>query len=87
MPTVKANGIELYYEENGAPDAPVILLIMGLGTQMVAWPPAFINGLVKTGFRVIHYDNRDIGLSTKFDGVRLEEVAIAEGEGEAPGSA
>lgn len=68
MPTVKANGIELYYEENGPADAPVILLVMGLGTQMIAWSDEFIQGLVKAGYRVIHYDNRDIGLSTHLDG-------------------
>ncbi len=68
MPTVKANGIDIYYEENGPVNGPVILLVMGLGTQMIAWPPAFIDGLVQAGFRVIHYDNRDIGLSTHLHG-------------------
>ncbi|MBK8373564.1 alpha/beta fold hydrolase [Sphingorhabdus sp.] len=67
MPKVKANGVELYYEDNGPSDAPVILLIMGLGTQMIAWPPDFIQGLVKRGFRVIHFDNRDVGLSAHMD--------------------
>lgn len=68
MPTVKANGVALYYEEQGAADAPVILLIMGLGTQMIAWPDAFVEGLAAGGFRVIRYDNRDIGLSQRLDG-------------------
>ncbi len=68
MPQIHANGIELYYEENGPADAPVILLVMGLGTQMIAWPEDFIKGLVTAGYRVIHYDNRDIGLSTHLDG-------------------
>lgn len=77
MPTVKANGIELYYEDNGAKDAPVILLVMGLGTQMIAWPDDFIQGLVKAGYRVIHYDNRDIGLSTNFDGAHSPSIAWA----------
>lgn len=70
MPKVSANGVELYYEDSGAADAPVILLVMGLGTQMIAWPEQFIQGLVAKGFRVIHYDNRDVGLSTHLDGAR-----------------
>lgn len=77
MPTVKANGVELYYEDNGPADAPVILLVMGLGTQMIAWPDDFIQGLVKSGYRVIHYDNRDIGLSTHFDGARSPGIVWA----------
>ena len=68
MPTVKANQIDLYYEDVGKADAPVILLIMGLGTQMIAWPEAFVNGLADAGFRVISFDNRDIGLSTHLTG-------------------
>lgn len=68
MPTINANGIEIYYEEAGAADAPVILLVMGLGTQMIAWPDDLIQGLVAKGFRVIHYDNRDVGLSQRMDG-------------------
>lgn len=68
MPVAKANGIDLFYEDVGARDAPVILLIMGLATQMTAWPDAFFGGLVERGFRVVRYDNRDIGLSTRLDG-------------------
>ena len=68
MPTVKANGIDLYYEERGASDAPVILLIMGLGTQMIAWPDTLIDGLVARGFRVVNFDNRDVGKSTHLHG-------------------
>ena len=77
MPTVKANGVDLYYEDNGPADAPVILLVMGLGTQMIAWPDAFIAGLAKSGFRVIHYDNRDIGLSTRLDGAAAPNLIWA----------
>jgi pimeloyl-ACP methyl ester carboxylesterase len=68
MPNIRANNIELYYEENGPADGPVILLVMGLGTQMIAWPDELIQGLVAQGFRVIHYDNRDVGLSQRMDG-------------------
>lgn len=68
MPNIEANGISIYYEDNGPLDAPVILLVMGLGTQMIAWPDELIQGLVRKGFRVIHYDNRDVGLSQRMDG-------------------
>jgi pimeloyl-ACP methyl ester carboxylesterase len=68
MPHIKANNVELYYEDNGPADAPVILLVMGLGTQMIAWSDDFIQGLVASGYRVIHYDNRDIGLSSHMHG-------------------
>lgn len=64
LPIVNANGIDLFYEENGDNTAPVILLIMGLGTQLIAWPDDFRQDLAKAGYRVIAFDNRDIGLST-----------------------
>ncbi len=67
MPLVRGNGIELCYDEFGAPDAPPVLLIMGLATQMIAWPEAFCEALAGHGFRVIRFDNRDVGLSTWFD--------------------
>lgn len=60
-------GISIHYEDRGALDAPVILLIMGLGAQMTVWPEAFCEGLVQKGFRVIRFDNRDVGLSTHVD--------------------
>jgi hypothetical protein len=68
MPLTNATNIELYYEDNGPADAPVILLVMGLGAQMIAWPDEFIQGLVGKGFRVIHYDNRDVGMSQRMEG-------------------
>jgi pimeloyl-ACP methyl ester carboxylesterase len=67
MPIVAANGIDIAYDEFGDPKAPVILLIMGLGTQMIAWPVPFCEALAQHGFRVVRFDNRDVGLSTKFD--------------------
>lgn len=77
MPTIRANNIELYYEESGSADAPVILLVMGLGTQMIAWPDALIQGLVANGFRVIHYDNRDVGLSQRMEGAAAGSLVWA----------
>src|SRR5271165_5969901 len=64
MTAVRANGITIEYEEFGPLDAPVILLIMGLGMQLVAWPNSFCEGLAARGFRVIRFDNRDAGLSS-----------------------
>jgi pimeloyl-ACP methyl ester carboxylesterase len=74
MPNIRANNIELYYEENGPADGPVILLVMGLGAQMIAWPDEFIHGLVSKGYRVIHYDNRDVGLSQWMEGAKTPNL-------------
>ena len=75
MPNIRANNIDIYYEENGPADGPVILLVMGLGAQMIAWPDEFIHGLVSKGYRVIHYDNRDVGLSQWMDGAKTPNLA------------
>lgn len=64
----KANGIELCYEIFGAPDAEPLVLIMGLGAQMVHWDDDFCRELAGHGFRVIRFDNRDIGKSTRLTG-------------------
>jgi pimeloyl-ACP methyl ester carboxylesterase len=63
--TTVSTGITLEYEVHG--DGDPLLLVMGLGGQLVAWPATFISGLVDRGFQVITFDNRDIGLSTKID--------------------
>ncbi len=63
--TVEANGLELAYEQFGRDHDPALLLIMGLGTQLTGWPDAFCRALADGGLRVIRFDNRDIGLSTK----------------------
>ena len=57
--------LKLYYEDMGDIDDPPVLLIMGLGAQLVLWRTAFCEKLVGQGLRVIRYDNRDIGLSSK----------------------
>jgi pimeloyl-ACP methyl ester carboxylesterase len=62
-----ANGIEIAYQEAGDPSGEPLLLIMGLGTQMVAWDEGLCAMLVERGFRVIRFDNRDIGHSTMID--------------------
>ncbi|MBT8068611.1 MAG: alpha/beta fold hydrolase [Gammaproteobacteria bacterium] len=70
MPQVAANGLELEYETFGSASDPSILLIMGLGMQLIAWPQPFCEELAEKGFHVIRYDNRDTGFSTKFDGLK-----------------
>ncbi len=64
MPSVAANGIELFYESSGDPSHPPLLLVSGLGIQLVEWGEEVIDRFVAEGFRVIAYDHRDIGLST-----------------------
>ena len=61
------NGVRLAYEDRGPRDAPSILLVMGLGGQLTLWPDEFVDALVARGFRTIRYDNRDVGLSTRFE--------------------
>jgi pimeloyl-ACP methyl ester carboxylesterase len=56
-------GLHLEYESHGSDKRPAVILIMGLGLQLVSWPPALIDALVDAGYRVIVFDNRDIGLS------------------------
>ena len=65
-PRSTGNGIELHVEVGGKPEHPTILLIMGLGAQMLFWPDFFCKSLIDQGFRVIRFDNRDIGLSSKY---------------------
>lgn len=62
--TLDANGIALCYEEFGESTSPTILLIAGLGTQMIRWPVRFCRRLSRKGYRVIRFDNRDSGCST-----------------------
>ena len=67
MTAANVNGITLEYEVHGDADAEPLLLVMGLGGQLTAWPLAFVELLVERGFRVIRFDNRDVGLSTSVD--------------------
>jgi pimeloyl-ACP methyl ester carboxylesterase len=57
-------GIDIAYQRFGKPDAPVVLLIMGIGGQSIQWPDAFCHALADRGLQVIRFDNRDVGLST-----------------------
>lgn len=65
--TIQANNLKLCYQEFGDASAPPIVLIMGLGTQMLGWPDEFCERLADAGLRVIRFDNRDVGLSEKID--------------------
>jgi pimeloyl-ACP methyl ester carboxylesterase len=68
MPQVRANGIEVEYESFGRERDPLILLIMGFGAQLIFWPEALCRGLAAKGFRVVRFDNRDVGKSTHLAG-------------------
>ena len=67
MARVQSNGIEIEYERFGASQAEAVLLIMGLGRQLVSWPETLCEMLVARGYQVIRFDNRDVGLSSHFD--------------------
>ena len=69
-----ANGIELCYQEMGDPDGEPLLLVMGLATQMIAWSEDFCALLAERGFRVVRFDNRDIGRSTKIRAAGVPNV-------------
>lgn len=85
MTQAQINGIAIEYEVHGAPDGEPLLLIMGLGAQMTRWPAGLYEKLVARGFRVIRFDNRDVGLSQKFSGApKFEEVIGAMMKGEMP---
>src|ERR1700730_9813550 len=64
--------IELFYEDLGDLDDPPVMLIMGVGAQLPMWPDGFCARLIKHGYRVIRFDHRDTGLSTKMRGMRAE---------------
>lgn len=80
MPRVQANGIELFYDEHGDRNAPPLVLVMGLGMQLIGWNDGFVRLLAERGFRVIRHDNRDVGLSTHLDGVpsHLKDVLMGD---------
>ncbi len=77
MPIVSANGIDIAYETSGDPAGPPVLLVMGLGMQLVSWPAEFVHGLEQQGCRVIRFDNRDSGLSTKFDQAGVPNLPLS----------
>ncbi|MEU7908033.1 alpha/beta hydrolase [Actinoplanes sp. NPDC049118] len=74
MPDVRSNGIQLRYETLGDHHAPALLLIMGLGAQLIDWPQEFCEQLAGRGLRVIRFDNRDAGLSTTLTRLGVPDV-------------
>jgi len=69
---IRANNIDIVVDDSAKTDPaavgkPAVLLIMGLGMQLIAWPPQMVQGLVDAGYRVVRFDNRDVGLSRHFN--------------------
>lgn len=77
MHTDLPSGIRIEYAVQGSPDAPTIVLITGLGLQMTAWPTSFIEGLATRGFRVVSFDNRDTGLSSRATSTKRIDLRAA----------
>ena len=73
---VMANGLAIEVEDHGPPGGEPLLLVMGLGMQLVAWHEGFVAALVERGFRVIRFDNRDIGLSQGFESHGVPHLAL-----------
>jgi pimeloyl-ACP methyl ester carboxylesterase len=69
------NGVEIAYETFGSRSDPAIVLVMGLGTQMIAWPEPLCEGLAARGYYVVRFDNRDVGMSTHLDEARAPRLA------------
>tara|TARA_R110000868_G_scaffold42158_13_gene143042 strand:- start:663 stop:1562 length:900 start_codon:yes stop_codon:yes gene_type:complete len=69
MKTIKANGITINYEDRGPADGKPLLLVNGYTSTMMSWPLPLMDGLKARGFRVIRYDNRDVGKSEKLKGI------------------
>lgn len=74
---ISANGIAIEVEDLGKPTGEPLLLIMGLGMQLTAWHRGLVQQMLDQGFRVIRFDNRDIGLSQNFDGLGAPNLALA----------
>jgi pimeloyl-ACP methyl ester carboxylesterase len=77
MPRVQANGIDIEYDTFGDPKATPMLLVMGLGAQLISWDESFCKQLADRGFYVIRFDNRDSGLSAKMEAAGEPDVMAA----------
>lgn len=77
MPSIDTGTVQLEYEYFGDPANPCILLIMGLGTQLTAWPLSLCDDLAARGYYVVRYDNRDVGLSSRLDHLKPPNVRLA----------
>jgi pimeloyl-ACP methyl ester carboxylesterase len=84
MPRAKSNGVELEYDTFGSPTDPALVLVMGLGAQLIDWPEEFAREIAGHGFHVIRFDNRDIGLSTHLDDLPIPDLPALLGGGTPP---
>jgi pimeloyl-ACP methyl ester carboxylesterase len=85
MPNTTANGLTIEYETTGDRADPAMLLVMGLGAQLIYWPDGFCRALADRGFFVIRYDNRDVGLSSRLDSAGVPDLgALMQGKGDSP---
>ena len=87
MARLTANGIEIEYDVHGPEGGEPIVLVMGLGAQMIRWSMDMVGDLARRGYRVVRFDNRDVGLSHRFDDASppsIGEVAKAVREGRRP---
>jgi len=75
MGIIDTGQIEIAYEENGPVDGQAVILIRGQGTQMIHWPEEFYEPFAAAGYRTVRFDNRDTGLSSKFDRISGKELA------------
>jgi pimeloyl-ACP methyl ester carboxylesterase len=87
MTQIDANGIQIEYETFGDPGDRPLLLTMGLGAQLVLWDESFCEGLAERGHYVVRYDNRDVGLSTKFEEAGSPDLMALMSGGEPPAPA
>jgi pimeloyl-ACP methyl ester carboxylesterase len=76
MSQVRANGLMIEVDDQGPLDAPVVLLVMGLGMQLTGWPDGLVALLLGHGFRVVRFDNRDAGLSDGFDHAGVPSIPL-----------
>ena len=78
MATARNGDVELFHESFGAPDLPTLLLVNGLGSQSINYDEAWCRLFAAEGFRVVRFDNRDVGLSSKLDGVEYSLADMAD---------
>src|SRR5262245_65903696 len=77
MPAIQSNGIAIEHESFGDPAAPCVILVMGLGMQLIAWPEPFCQHLADHGFRVVRFDYRGVGLSTRLARLGAPSLRLA----------
>lgn len=87
MAQVRANGISIEYELSGPAEGPVLLMIHGVGAQLIRWPPALCERFEQAGFRTLRFDHRDVGLSMHLNDLGIPDIAAilaARSEGRVP---